>query len=116
MSPALFQFIVPPLWFFASAVLLYFVACLYFHLLAMLGGRSSTVRVLIGSLLWLAVAAIGVAPLFGWLAVAQASFPALLEFPALLWPLLCFGLCFLAIGRALRPRLRQLQSMGFFKK
>jgi len=113
---ALAPYLAPPIWFMFAALMLYFVASIYFHLLCALGGSSRTARVLMGALLWLGFAVIGVAPLFGWIAIAKAYLPAMLEGPAVLWSVLCFGLCFVAIHRAMKPRLRQLQSLGMFRK
>lgn len=116
MDSTLFQYLVPPLWFSFAATVLYFLACVYARLLIALEGRSVVVRVVFGGLLWLTFGGIFVAPLFGWIALERSNFPLFMEAPAMLWPLLCFGLCFFAVHRAMKPRLRQLQSAGFFLK
>jgi hypothetical protein len=113
---AYLQYLAPVLWFVLSAVALYPLARLYVRLLCAVGERDGLARVVLGGLLWIAFSAIAVAPLFGWLALAQSRFPAFLAFPAAIWPVLCFCLCIVAINRAIKPSLRQLRSVGFFRK
>jgi hypothetical protein len=116
MDSTILQYLVLPLWFSLAATVLYFLACVYAHLLCALDGRSVVVRVVFGGLLWLTFAGVFVAPLFGWIALERAYFPLFEEAPAMLWPFLCFGLCFFAVHRAMKARIRQLQSAGFFLK
>lgn len=114
MHPTFELLLAPFLWFAGAAAALYFVAKFYVHALLFVAELSRPLKVVFSGILWLTFSATAVAPLFGWLSVARACCPAALEFPALLWVLLCFGLCFVA-HRPIKQRLPQLQAAGFFR-
>ncbi|WP_284336695.1 hypothetical protein [Comamonas sp. NoAH] len=110
------QLLAPPIWFGMCAALLLVVTRVYVRGLLVIGGFPRLFRVAIGALLWLLLSAMGVAPLFGWIAVTKLHLPDLIELPAMLWPMLCFGLCFAAMYHPIKRRLPQLQAAGFYRK
>ena len=110
------EFLAPPIWFGMCAALLLVATRVYVRGLIAIGGFPRLPRVAIGALLWLLLSAMGVAPLFGWIAVARLHLPGLIELPAMLWPMLCFGLCFAAMRRPIKRRLPQLRAAGFYRE
>jgi hypothetical protein len=116
MHPTLELLLAPLLWFAVAAAALFVLATVYVHALLVVAELSRLLRVALSAILWLTFAAAAVAPLFGWISIARARYPAALEFPALLWVLLCFGLCFVAVHRPIKRRLPQLQAAGLFRQ
>ena len=116
MSALFAQLISPLTWFAMAAALLYVLAGAYVHALLLVARLPSIGKVALSVLLWLTFSVIAVAPLFGWLEIARIHFPGALESPFLVWPLPCFGLCFVALYRPLRRRLPQLQAAGLFRQ
>lgn len=108
--------LMPLLWFAVSAAALVVVAKVYVHGLLLVARLPRVLKVTLSVLLWLGFSAVFVAPLFGWIAIAKVHYPAALEFPVLLWVLVCFGLCVVAVYRPVKERLPQLQAAGFFRQ
>jgi len=106
----------PLLWFAVAAVALFAISTVYVRALLVAARLPRLLRLAVSVLLWLTFAAVAVAPLIGWVLVAKARYPAVLEFPAVLWPLLCFALCFVAALRPINRRLPQLQAAGLFRE
>jgi hypothetical protein len=109
-------FLLPLLWFAVSATALLVVSRVYVRALLLVARLTGPLKVALAVVLWSAFSVVCVAPLFGWLFVARLHFPAALELPAMLWPLLCFGLCFVAVYRPVKRHLPQLQAAGFFRQ
>jgi len=116
MHPTLELLLAPLLWFAVAAAALFVLATVYVHALLAVTDLSRLLRVALSTILWLKFAITAVAPLFAWIIIARDRYPAALEFPALLWVLLCFGLCFVAVHRPIKRRLPQLQAAGLFRQ
>lgn len=116
MPPALELLLAPLLWFAVAAAALFVLATVYVHALLAVAELSRHLRVALSTILWLKFATTGVAPLFAWIIIARERYPDSLEFPALLWVLLCFGLCVLAVHRPIKRCLPQLQAAGLFRQ
>ena len=116
MNDLLTLILLPPLWFAVAAVGLAFLSGAYVHGLLLAARLPSFLKIALSVLLWLAFSVVCVAPLFGWLFIARRHLPVALELPAMLWPLLCFGLCFPAVYRPVKRHLPQLRAAGFFRQ
>ena len=108
--------LLPPLWFSATATALLALSVIYVRALLVMARLPASLKAAVSVVLWLVFSAICVAPLFGWLFIARLHLPAAIELPAVLWPLLCYGLCFLAIYRPVRRHLPKLQAAGYFRR
>ncbi|WP_140637489.1 hypothetical protein [Methylibium rhizosphaerae] len=116
MNELLALILLPPLWFAANAVVLLVLSCVYVHALLGVARLPAFFKVVASVVLWLAFSAVCVAPLFGWIFIARLHLPVALELPTMLWPLLCFGLCFVAVYRPVKRHLPQLRAVGFFRR
>lgn len=109
-------FLFPLLWFAVAAALLFILAGAYVRTLLLAARLRGLLKISLSALLWLMFSAACVTPLFLWLLIARLYLPDSLELPPMLWPLFCFGMCFVAVYRPIKLRLPELQAAGFFRQ
>jgi hypothetical protein len=109
-----FSYLMPVAWFAVSAVIIYALAHVYVRLLLSIGELERFSKGLLGSFFWLLFGVIVVSPLYGWIAIASRQLPSFQNFPAFLWPVLCYGLCIVAACLPIKRHSQQLGAAGWF--